>query len=328
MVAQRGRRGSSRRAARSSCRSTAASTASANAASVVTRIAGESGPCSAWVMRSAATRRGSAGGAARTMPSDGPAGRSMPTSPQTSILAAVTQALPGPTIRSTGAMPASGRPYASAPIAWAPPATMKASTSSRPAAPSRTGSVIAGPIGGRGDDDRADAGDLCRDDGHHQRRRVRRRSARDVGADAGQRRPAPLDLDAWGDRRAGGDGPLGLGEAPDVVDRLVEGSADAGLEAIARGSEVVRIEDEAAVGSATTDGGVRVADGGVAPRPDVRERRPGGLADGSVGDGAAADEASRSARASGSPAATAARSRRRRRKSASGIRWWRRALAR
>ena len=47
---------------------------------------------------------------ARTIPSDGPAGRSMPTSPQTSILAAVTQALPGPTIRSTGARPASGRP--------------------------------------------------------------------------------------------------------------------------------------------------------------------------------------------------------------------------
>ena len=35
---------------------TAVSTASAKAASVVTRIAGESGPCSAWVMRSAATR--------------------------------------------------------------------------------------------------------------------------------------------------------------------------------------------------------------------------------------------------------------------------------
>ena len=43
------------------------------------------------------------------MPSDGPAGRSMPTSPQTSILAAVTQALPGPTIRSTGSRPASGQ---------------------------------------------------------------------------------------------------------------------------------------------------------------------------------------------------------------------------
>ena len=73
------------------------------------------------------------------MPSDGPAGRSMPTSPATSIFAAVTQALPGPTIRSTGARPASGRPYASAPIAWAPPATTKASTSSSPAAPSSTG---------------------------------------------------------------------------------------------------------------------------------------------------------------------------------------------
>ena len=48
---------------------------------VVTRSAGESGPCSAWVMRSRATKSGRAGGAARTTPSDGPAGRSMPTSP-------------------------------------------------------------------------------------------------------------------------------------------------------------------------------------------------------------------------------------------------------
>ena len=53
---------------------------------------------------------GSAEASARTMPSDGPAGRSVPTSPATSSLAAVTQALPGPTIRSTGSMPASGSP--------------------------------------------------------------------------------------------------------------------------------------------------------------------------------------------------------------------------
>ncbi len=109
--------------------------------SVVTRMAGESGPCSAWLSRSAATCSGSAVASARTMTSDGPAGRSIPTSPKTSSLAAVTQALPGPTIRSTGAMPDSPSPYASAPTAWAPPATMNWSTPTRPAAPARIGSI-------------------------------------------------------------------------------------------------------------------------------------------------------------------------------------------
>ena len=51
-------------------------------------------------------------------------------------------------------------------------------------------------VGRRGDDDPLDPGNMCRDDGHHQRRRVGRGAARDVGADAGKRSPAPLDLDA------------------------------------------------------------------------------------------------------------------------------------
>ena len=177
----------------------------------------------------------------------------MPTSPQTSILAAVTQALPGPTIRSTGAMPASGRPYASAPIAWAPPATTKASTSSRPAAPSRTGWTAPSRSAGEATTIRSHAGDLRRHDGHHQRRRVRRRAARDVGADRGERRPAALDLDAGDDRRAGRGRPLGLGEAADVVDRLVEGAADVGVEARRGGAEVVGVEDEPAVRAAAAD---------------------------------------------------------------------------
>ena len=60
-------------------RSTSVSTASANAASVVTRIAGESGPCSAWVMRSAATRPGSAAALRGPCPPTGPpAGRCRP----------------------------------------------------------------------------------------------------------------------------------------------------------------------------------------------------------------------------------------------------------
>ena len=86
----------SRRSAVARRRRTSASTASASASSGVTSRAGESGPCSAWVRRSAATVAGSAVASASTRPSDGPAGRSMPTSPTISILAAVTQALPGP----------------------------------------------------------------------------------------------------------------------------------------------------------------------------------------------------------------------------------------
>ena len=241
----------------------------------------------------------------------------MPTSPQTSILAAVTQALPGPTIRSTGSRPASGSPYARAPIACAPPATTKASTSSRPAAPRRTGFVRAIAVGGRRDDDLGDARDLGRDDGHDQRRRVGRRAARDVGADARERGPAPLDLDAGGDRGATRGGSLGLGEAADVVDRLVERATDARLEAVARVAQVGRVEDEAAVGAATTDGRVRVTDRGVATFANVGEGRRG-RPRGRVGRGPRRAGSGRrcSRRASGSPAATAARSRRCRRSGA------------
>ena len=127
----------------------------------------------------------------------------MPTSPQTSIFAAVTQALPGPTMRSTGEIPASGRPYASAPMAWAPPATTNASTSRRPAAPSRTGWVAPSRSAGEATTIRSTPATVRRDDGHHQRRRVRGGPAGDVRADGGQRRPAPLDLDARGRRSCG-----------------------------------------------------------------------------------------------------------------------------
>ena len=72
----------------------------------------------------------------------------MPTTELTSIFAAVTQALPGPTIRSTGSTPASGSPNASAPIAWAPPATISVPTPSRPAVPATIGSTApSGPAG-------------------------------------------------------------------------------------------------------------------------------------------------------------------------------------
>ena len=56
-------------------------------------------------------------------------------------------------------------------------------------------------VGRRGDHDALDAGDPCRDDGHHQGRRVRGGPARDIGADRGQRGPAAFDLDAGDHRR-------------------------------------------------------------------------------------------------------------------------------
>ena len=57
---------------------------------VVTRTAGESGPCSAWESRSTATMNGSASSSAMTRISVGPANRSMPTSPKSWRLASAT----------------------------------------------------------------------------------------------------------------------------------------------------------------------------------------------------------------------------------------------
>ena len=74
------------------------------------------------------------------------------------------------------------------------------------------------------------------------------------------------------------------------VDGLVEGAADGRVEAVAGIAQLRRIEDEAAVRAAAADGGVRVADGGVAARTDVVERRAGRCPDRGVGDGAATDE--------------------------------------
>ena len=134
-------------------------------------------------------------------------------------------------------------------------------------------------VGGAGDDDALDPGHARRDDGHDQRARVRRRAARDVGADTGQRVPAAFDLDPGRDLGAGRRRSLGLGEAGDVVDGLVEGAASPLVEAVARGAKVGRVGDEAPIGAATTDAGVRVADGGVATLADVGEGLAGRLAD-------------------------------------------------
>ena len=83
---------------------------------------------------------------------------------------------------------------------------------------------------------------------------------------------------------------LGLGEAADVVDRLVEGAADPRVERVAAPREVAGVEDEAAVRPPATDRCVGVADGVVAAGADVGEGGAGGLADAWVRDGAAPDE--------------------------------------
>lgn len=71
-------------------RSTWAMTSRPSACKVVTRIAGESGPCSAWLSRSTATMNASAVSSATTRISVGPATRSIPTSPYSWRFASAT----------------------------------------------------------------------------------------------------------------------------------------------------------------------------------------------------------------------------------------------
>lgn len=78
------------------------STASASSTLSVTSTAAAITSCSACEMRSAATCRGSAVASARIAISVGPASASMPMTPLSSRLAAVTQMLPGPVTRVTG----------------------------------------------------------------------------------------------------------------------------------------------------------------------------------------------------------------------------------
>ena len=126
-------------------------------------------------------------------------GRSMPTSPPDSSLAAVTQTEPGPTIRSTRSRPASGRPNARAAIG------LGATGDEHLVDPEQAGRTeddrvdAAGP-GGRCDDDALHPCHLGRDDRHHERGGERRLRRGDVAPDARDRRPAPLDLDPGNDR--------------------------------------------------------------------------------------------------------------------------------
>ena len=84
------------------------------------QITAESGPCSCCASRSACTRTGSALSSAMTTSSVGPAVRSMPTSPTTRALAAVTYEFPGPAILSTRGRVSVPRARAAMPAA--PPA--------------------------------------------------------------------------------------------------------------------------------------------------------------------------------------------------------------
>ena len=166
---------------------------------VVTRIAGESGPCSAWVSRSAATKSGFASASARTRPSEGPAGRSMPTSPASSSLAAVTQTLPGPTIRSTRSRRAVGRRAVEPErerrdrLRAAGDEHLVDAEEPRGAEHDRVDAI---GTGGRRHDDPTHAGHLRRDDGHDERGGEWRLRRRHVAADAVEGAPAALDLDA------------------------------------------------------------------------------------------------------------------------------------
>ena len=241
-----------------------------------------------------------------------PAGRCRPRR-ETSIFAAVTQALPGPTIRSTGARPRVREPVGQRAdrLGAAGDDERVDLEQARPRRAGPGGSRRRGPAGRR-DDDPLDAGDAGRHDGHDQRRRVRRRAARDVGADRVERRPAALDLDARDDRRPGRRRALGLGESADVVDRLVEGAPDRAGRGASRAA--TRSRGRGRAGRRRRPPPTRVvglADGRRRRAPGRRRGSPrDAVADRRVRDGAAADErvAVGDARA-GSPAATSRRGR-------------------
>ena len=170
---------------------------------MVTRMAGESGPCSAWVMRSRADPeriRGRGGEdealrrAGRQVDADLAAdldlGRRDPgvaraDDPVDRLDAGIRQAV-GEGADGLGAAGHDER--------------VDAEQAGRPEQ-DRMDPAVA--IGRRGHDDPPDTGDPGRHDGHDQRARVRRRATGHVRADAVERRPAALELDALGDADRG-----------------------------------------------------------------------------------------------------------------------------
>ena len=150
--------------------------------------------------------------------------------------------------------------------------------------------VHARAIGGGGDDDPLHARDLCRDDGHHQGRRIRSRATRDVAADAGERRPAAFQLDPGCDPRSGALRSLGLGEAADVLDRLVERATDLRVERVPCRAELAAVQEETPVWPATAESFVGRPDRLVAARADGGQRGACALTDCGIRHGPASDE--------------------------------------
>ena len=151
-----------------------------------------------------------------------------------------------------------------------------------------TGSTAPSGPAGRRDDDLVDAGDAGRDDGHHERRRIaaRRRPGRSSrrGRSGSQRRSIamPGAISIVVDVR-----PLRLGERRRRArspGRARRGRRPESGRARRRSSR--RRSTSRAVGAARRrTRGVGLDDGGVAPRSDVVEDRPRGVADRGVRDG-------------------------------------------
>ena len=124
----------------------------------------------------------------------GPAGRSIATRAATARLAAVTHALPAPKILSTAGTDAV--PYASAAMAWAPPAFRMRSTPPMRAATSTGAATDPSRPGGVARIELADAGQARRHGEHEDAAGVRRPPAGDVAAGTLDGLPAPPRGDA------------------------------------------------------------------------------------------------------------------------------------
>src|SRR6185436_14991204 len=113
-----------------------------------------------------------------------------------------------------------------------------------------------------------------------------------VATDAIERQPATLDLDPGRDRRPYALRSLGLGEAADMIDRLLEGRPVLVGEPIAGCNELRALEDQPSIAQPATESLVRLADGGGTPRANVVEDRPGFGPDPLIRGGSATDQGS------------------------------------
>jgi len=111
-----------------------------------------------------------------------------------------------------------------------------------------------------------------------------------VAADAGDRGPSPLDLDAGGDGRPRGGGTLALGERADMIDGLDQCAAHFAVQAIAPVAQLVRGQHQPPIPAPATNAVIGGADRGVAVGPHVEQQGSHGVAHGWIRDGAAADQ--------------------------------------